>query len=388
MRPSRKQLWDRTMAGMSVGVLAATGLFWASDARADTVSMKGVLGYQPDYANLGLCPCKPLSHPVMPWSVPTITDRIEQWVETPDSVNPSSPKVALTYSLSTVGALEYLDQPGAKPVQVWAFGSPETPKRDSRAKVAPESRESVHFVVALYDPIADPMRRWNLYAAINSRLSTHLHGYDDLDLSNPSATYTAPDGSTTLYYAPEVLPMLKWLDGRVTEERMAELDAKYRARIEAAYDRPVKVPAPSQVEANLSEIPNSSMETNDVDQRNRLRADDANNADPALPENPENGGDMDVDPVADERQTSPGVHQRETSLDESLTWSNEDDTEPDSQDESLSETSKRESTQSAQSVGQQAENTSTPSSRENSPDGADASDAPSDDSDDNEGGDE
>ena len=72
MRPSRKQLWDRTMAGMSVGVLAATGLFWASDARADTVSMKGVLGYQPDYANLGLCPCKPLSHPVMPWSVANV----------------------------------------------------------------------------------------------------------------------------------------------------------------------------------------------------------------------------------------------------------------------------------------------------------------------------
>ena len=243
-RPRRTRAINRTLIVAAIAALGAAGSITV--ARADTVAMSGVFGFQPDYAKLGLCPCPELKHPVMPWSVPTITRQIEQWANTADAINPTATKRALTYSLSTVGALDYIDQPDAKPIDVWAFGSPETPRKGrDRAEVAPQSRENVTFVVALYDPIADPMSRWNIYAAINERLSTHLHGYDDLDLANPHATYTAPDGSTTLYYAPEVLPMLKSWDWLLSDERMAELDAKYRPRVEAAYDRPVEVPVPS-----------------------------------------------------------------------------------------------------------------------------------------------
>jgi len=347
----------RTAAVVTLGALGAAGSI--EIARADTVSMRGVMGFQPDYVNLGLCPCKPLSHPVMPWSVPTITDRIEQWANTPDSVNPSSPKVALTYSLSTVGALEYLDQPDAKPVEVWAFGSPETPRKTGRDKVAALSdvpgRKDVTFVVSLYDPIADPMKRWNLYAAINSRLSTHLHGYDELDLSNPSATYTAPDGSTTLYYAPEVLPMLKWREKWTTPERMAELDAKYRPRIEAAYDRPVHVPAPSEPEPELAEEETWS--------------------------EPESGESDDAEPAQDgtpPSDTEMSTARRSTDSQQEMTLSDS------SENESLRPESATGSSNSTDSWG----DTESDDDEDAEPSEPDASDAPSGDSDDNEGGDD
>ena len=107
--------------------------------------------------------------------------------------------------------------------------------------------------------------------------------------------------------------------------------------------------------------PETLREEPNVDQRRGLRTHDGNNADPALPENPEDGGDVDVDPVDNERQTNPSVHQRETSLDESLTWNNEDDTAQDSQDESPSETSNHESQTNTESDGE-ASSTSTKSS--------------------------
>ncbi len=353
---SPRQLRRRLML-VGFGGMLAVGSITAGVAKADTVSMRGVMGFQPDYQSLGLCPCKPLSHPVMPWSVPTITKRISDWVETPDAVNLGAPKVALTYSLTTVGALDYVDSPGAKPVEVWAFGSPETPKRDGRAKVAPESRESVHFVVALYDPIADPMLRWNLYAAINSRLSTHLHGYDDLDLSNPSATYTAPDGSTTLYYAPDVLPMLKWREKWTTPERMAELDTKYRPRVEAAYDRPVHVPAPNEPEPELAEEETWSEpengESDKDDQGSGLSMRQVMSTTPDGPSEPE-------------------PKPSSASDDESLQMSEDDDSSETSNDSPKQDSKPDKST----------ENSSAASSD------SDTSVAPSDDSDDNEGGDE
>lgn len=360
---SPRQLRRRLML-VGFGGMLAVGSITAGVAKADTVSMRGVMGFQPDYQSLGLCPCKPLSHPVMPWSVPTITDRIEQWANTPDTVNPSSPKVALTYSLSTVGALEYLEEPDAKPVQVWAFGSPETPKRDSKRTVTvSEDRSTVTFVVSLYDPIADKMARWNLYAAINSRLSTHLTGYDDLDLSNPSATYTAPDGSTTLYYAPDVLPMLKWREKWTTSERMAELDAKYRPRVEAAYDRPVHVPAPNEPEPELAEEETWS--------------------------EPESGESDDAEPAPDgtpasDTEMSTARRSTDSPPEMTLSPSLEDESPQMSDDEESSETSS--GTKSDEPAAKPTSNRSDGDS-----DGSekpDASDAPSGDSDDNEGGDE
>lgn len=120
------------------------------------------------------------------------------------------------------------------------------------------------------------------------------------------------DGSTTMYFAPDVLPMLKWREPFTSPERMAELDAKYRPRIEAAYDRPVEVPAPTEEEP-------------DVDQWGGLRADDGNDAVPAVSEETSGGGAVDVDPHT-VRETATGSDRRETSLDESLTeesWSDD-----------------------------------------------------------------
>lgn len=246
----------RLAAIATLSALAAAG--GITTARAETATMSGVLGFRPNYAALDLCPCTTISHPTMPWSVPTIANRIEQWADT--SAATPEPRTLATYSLSTVGAREYLERDDAKPLQVLAFGSPDTPRKDRDRKITAPEGTRLTYHVALYDPIADPMARWNLLAAMNSRLSTHLRGYDDLDLDNPDAIYEK-DGVTTKYYAPETLPILQWRKGFTSPERMAELDARYRPRIEAAYDRPVRVPSPSEEDDEWNSEPLSSAES-------------------------------------------------------------------------------------------------------------------------------
>ncbi|BBX71673.1 hypothetical protein [Mycolicibacterium psychrotolerans] len=66
-----------------------------------------------------------------------------------------------------------------------------------------------------------------------------MYGYNGLDLNAPDAVHVDPITEVrVLYFRSDVLPMLKWLEPWVSDEKIAELDAKYRPLIEQGYSRP------------------------------------------------------------------------------------------------------------------------------------------------------
>lgn len=238
MRPRKLR---RIVAASASGIVlfgSAVG-FGVREATAETGVMVGVLGIAPNYRSLKLCPCQRITHPVMPWSVPQIEKRIEQWAAAPVQAVPE-PKRLVTFSLSTVAALQFLEENPDSGVEVVALGSPETPgshRRDRR--YTDETVPAASFIALQYDPIVDEVVRPNFYAAINSRMSTHIKGYDQLDLDSPDAVHVTESGAEVKWFRSDTLPMLRWRESFTTPERMAELDAKYRPLIEKAYDRPV-----------------------------------------------------------------------------------------------------------------------------------------------------
>lgn len=258
LRPSRAQTLNRQLVAIAIGaILAAGGI---ASSRADTATMSGTFGVAPRYSTItGLCPCTSLRHSVMPTQrgLADMVASIGRWVATPAAASATpQPKRLVSFSASTQGATgwvrDHADEPATRDVEIVAIGSSETPGngwagRGHRGEEGlPTDQGAVYdnvtFVVRQYDPIADRAANPNLWSRINEKMSTHVRGYDDIDLDDPDATYVDPvTGSTTKYFRSDVLPMLRWRQRFTSDERMAELDAKYRPRIEAAYDRPVNL---------------------------------------------------------------------------------------------------------------------------------------------------
>lgn len=97
-------------------------------------------------------------------------------------------------------------------------------------------------VVAQYDGVADNPARFGFYSFINSAVfSRHFAYFDGLDINDPD-NLVIQEGNTTYMLIPaKTLPMLRWIQPFVTEERLAELDARYRPLVERDYDRPAYV---------------------------------------------------------------------------------------------------------------------------------------------------
>ncbi|WP_374158350.1 PE-PPE domain-containing protein [Mycobacterium sp. G7A2] len=128
------------------------------------------------------------------------------------------------------------------------FGNPENKyggddRKNSYAGL-PEAQPYQHLDVAMqYDSVADRPTRWGWYSMINLTFARHLDYFDPIDINDPdNLVYQDADGSTYMLIKADVLPMLKWMDWFTTDERMAELDAKYRPLVERDYDRPDYIP--------------------------------------------------------------------------------------------------------------------------------------------------
>ncbi len=152
-------------------------------------------------------------------------------------------------------------------MQFVLLGSPETPGntypyegyKGGHGLPQTGNYDNVYFVVREYDGIADaPYDKFNFLALLNASVSTHLAGYEDLDLDNPDAVYVDPKtGAKTLYFRSDVLPILTRIDWLASDEQMAKLDALLRPLIDAAYRRPVVIPAKpvtSAVNAQLASV--------------------------------------------------------------------------------------------------------------------------------------
>lgn len=229
-------------------------------AVAATATMAGMFNSAPKYTTItsdgqSLCPCRAISYDTSPGLI-GIADGVralEPWIAT----TPGS-KTVVAYSKGTHAALGWLrenaDELPAHRIEFVLLGSPETPGNGGwrvghnlQSGLPPTNDfQNVTFVVRQYDSVADsPVNRFNFLAMINASFSTHLEGYDGLDLDNPDAVYVDPKtGATTLYFRTDLLPMLSWMDWFATPEQLAEWDATLRPLIEAAYARPVEIPDP------------------------------------------------------------------------------------------------------------------------------------------------
>ncbi|WP_024445120.1 PE-PPE domain-containing protein [Mycolicibacterium iranicum] len=155
----------------------------------------------------------------------TIYDRLREWEKAPAQA-PDPDRVVL----------------------VVTYGNPENKyggdDRKNYYAGLPAAQPYQHLDVTMqYDSVADVPTRFGWYSLMNTAFARHLAYFDDVDINDPdNLVYRDEDGSTYMLIKAETLPMLAWMDPWISDERMAELDAKYRPLIEKDYDRPAYVP--------------------------------------------------------------------------------------------------------------------------------------------------
>lgn len=120
-------------------------------------------------------------------------------------------------------------------------------------------------VVAQYDGVADNPTRFGFYSWVNTAIFSRHFAYfqEDLDINAPE-NLVYQEGNTTYMLIPaKTLPMLRWIEPFVTEERLAELDARYRPLVERDYDRPAYVPQGEGADWGNGNPPPSISESDD-----------------------------------------------------------------------------------------------------------------------------
>ena len=257
MRPRTARAWDRTLAGLSVGALAAAGILWAAEADAATVLAAEGLMQRPGTTQQAFggafCEhhtCKSVNNPTGLFTafsnVPNGAAKVAAAVGATDG-----PVTVIGWSLGAASIqhqlLKWAEKPETAPavdrLRIVTFGAPEPTSRDrDRAAVAPVPEYEHLSIVAQYDQIADKPTRWGWYSMLEVSLSQHM-SYDEADINDPG-NLVYRDGNTTHMLIPAAelrqLRGLRWLRdiGWVTPERYDEVDAERRARIEQDFDRP------------------------------------------------------------------------------------------------------------------------------------------------------
>lgn len=206
----------------------------------------------------------------------TIYDRLREWAKTP-ALAPDSDRVVL----------------------VITYGNPENKfggddRKNSYAGL-PAVQPYRHLDVTMqYDSVADVPTRFGWYSQMNIAFGRHLAYFEDVDIDDPdNLVYKDEDGTTYMLIKAETLPMLAWMDPWITDERMAELDAKYRPLIEKDYDRPAYVPQGEGADWGNGNPPPTIDDDEDDVEPETAEADDAEK--PARQPNKSDGDDVAVD---------------------------------------------------------------------------------------------
>lgn len=242
-----------------VAFLAAAGIAAAPIADAATViGVEGIFmppGKSVTAFNGSFCKtntCQNAKNPV--WPSPTSVSKGADLVQA--SVQTAEGKVILLgWSQGAATNGEVLRRWAASPDQapeadrvfVVNFGNPEH-KYGSDDKVGPKGAGGIPIdtpfetleINAQYDTVSDKPTRWGWYSMINTALNRHF-SYFEIDPNDPENLVYQEGNVTYMLVKADVLPMLKWMDPFVSDERMAELDAKYRPLVEKDYDRPAYV---------------------------------------------------------------------------------------------------------------------------------------------------
>lgn len=247
MRPRKLR---RVVAVSSAAiVIAGVGAGWvAAPAPAETATLAGSFGFEPTWSAVTACPCAPVRFSYAPTQA-GIADGVKKFTAT---INRSGAQSvvdgAAGFSLGSHVIVGWVrDNPldeRTRSMPLTLVGAPEAPHNPRKGNghrntegLPAGDYSNIKFVVREYDPVSDAAQNPNFWSRINSRMSTHLHGYDQL--GEPDVVWTdEATGSTTEFHRSDVLPMLRWRESFTSAERMAELDARYRPRIDKAYDRP------------------------------------------------------------------------------------------------------------------------------------------------------
>ncbi|MDG4667348.1 PE-PPE domain-containing protein [Mycobacterium sp. 236(2023)] len=220
----------------------------------------------------------------------TIYDRLREWANTPASApDPGRVSLVVTYG-----------NPENK------FGGDD--RKNSYAGLPVEQPYQHLDVTMQYDSVADSPTRWGWYSSMNNAFAQHVAYFEDVDINDPdNLVYRDGDGSTYMLIEADVLPMLKWMEPWVSDEKMAELDAKYRPLIEKDYDRPAYVPQGEGADWGNGNPPpaidDDDNDDGDADDVSRMRArvtPDAESSDEGDEDRPRGKRDKDADPESDD----------------------------------------------------------------------------------------
>lgn len=155
----------------------------------------------------------------------SVYDRMRMWEQNPASA-PDPERVVLIVTLGN---------PERK------YGG--TDRNNSYAGL-PDVQPYAHLDVTMqYDSVSDRPTRMGWYSSVNMSFAQHLAYFEPVDINDPdNLIYRDADGTTYMLIKADVLPMLKWMDPWLSDQKMAELDATYRPLVEADYDRPAYLP--------------------------------------------------------------------------------------------------------------------------------------------------
>lgn len=213
--------------------------------------MGGVLGIKPNYASIvPLSPEQKCSTGCLQITYDNITvssgtKALTAWI----GANGVGSDTFWTFSESTDSAIEYLGTHTNDMSDHWyLMGSPSTPGNFNTSaswrQLPAGDYSNVTFVVRQYDSVADYPAGSANQARSNVSISVHRSGYDNLDLTRPSATWVDPRTRVTvLYFSTYPLPIIKTLFR--SQQWILSQDKALRPGIESQYwNRPIALPNP------------------------------------------------------------------------------------------------------------------------------------------------
>ncbi|MGB2921755.1 MAG: PE-PPE domain-containing protein [Mycobacterium sp.] len=160
--------------------------------------------------------------------------------------------IVMGYSLGAAGVYDGMRKWESNPdlapapervVLIVTYGNPENKfggnDRTDPGAGLPAVQPYQHLdVVAQYDTVADTPTRFNFYSLLNIGFSRHFAYFEDMDVNDPDNLIYQEGNTTYMLIEADTLPMLRWVEPFVSDQRMAELDARYRPLVESGYDRP------------------------------------------------------------------------------------------------------------------------------------------------------
>lgn len=282
----------------ALAVPTAFLMAWAPTAPAATVlAVEGAgqpLGATQTALSGAFCAqntCRSIDNDRGPFDVVTGSEQIQAAVESTQGeiiVMAYSLGAASTYNRMRAWETDSAQAPDPDRLKlIVTLGNPENRFGGADRKNAyaglPAVQPFEHLDVAMqYDSVADRPTRKGFLSKFNTSIAQHVGYFRPIDVNDPdNLIYRDADGTTYMLIKADVLPMLRWVDGIISDKLIAQLDAKLRPLIERDYDRPAYVPQGEGADWGNGIAPptvqdvSDDVDASDVDEARRPQESDA-----------------------------------------------------------------------------------------------------------------